>query len=83
MCARAKARAKYLQRGPAWPAIRELTLRRDGYRCLNCGAEGAQAGGSARLEVDHITPLSEGGERYAGSNLRTLCHDCHLAIGGG
>lgn len=30
-----------------------------------------------RLEVDHITPLSEGGHPFDPSNLQTLCTDCH------
>lgn len=29
------------------------------------------------LEVDHITPLSEGGHPFDESNLQTLCEDCH------
>jgi 5-methylcytosine-specific restriction endonuclease McrA len=30
-------------------------------------------------EVDHIVPLDQGGERYAMSNLRGTCSDCHQA----
>ncbi|MGW5720794.1 HNH endonuclease [Amycolatopsis sp. NPDC003865] len=30
-------------------------------------------------EVDHVQPLSEGGERYDPSNLQSLCRDCHQA----
>jgi len=29
------------------------------------------------LEVDHITPLSEGGHPFDPGNLQTLCTDCH------
>lgn len=29
------------------------------------------------LEVDHITPISEGGHPFDPVNLRTLCVDCH------
>lgn len=32
-------------------------------------------GGS--LEVDHITPVSEGGHPFDPANLQTLCSDCH------
>lgn len=30
-----------------------------------------------RLEVDHITPVSEGGHPFDPANLQTLCSDCH------
>lgn len=30
-----------------------------------------------RLEVDHITPISEGGHPFDPGNLVTLCEDCH------
>ena len=32
---------------------------------------------SRRLEVDHITPISEGGHPFDPSNLQTLCECCH------
>lgn len=32
---------------------------------------------SRRLEVDHITPVSEGGHPFDPGNLQTLCVDCH------
>jgi len=31
------------------------------------------------LEVDHITPISEGGHPFDPANLQTLCSDCHQA----
>jgi 5-methylcytosine-specific restriction endonuclease McrA len=31
-----------------------------------------------RLEVDHITPVSEGGHPFDPGNLRTLCDECHM-----
>ncbi|TXH52766.1 MAG: HNH endonuclease [Desulfurellales bacterium] len=80
-CKRVRAREKYIQRGPQWPAIRRLVKLRDRFRCLNCGRLGKEAGGEAVLEVDHIVALHDGGDRYAPSNLRTLCKECHLAIG--
>lgn len=30
------------------------------------------------LEVDHITPIAEGGHPFDPGNLQTLCSDCHL-----
>lgn len=31
----------------------------------------------SHLEVDHITPVSEGGHPFDPANLQTLCRDCH------
>lgn len=33
--------------------------------------------GYPTLEVDHITPISEGGHPFDPANLQTLCTDCH------
>ena len=37
-------------RSPRWPALRLAAKRRDGWRCVQCGARG-------RLEVDHVKPV--------------------------
>jgi HNH endonuclease len=50
------------------------TRRRDGERCQQCGS-------TDKLEVHHIKPLAEGGEKYELSNLITLCRDCHVEVG--
>ena len=42
--------------------------------CAACLAAGVIA---AAEEVDHITPLADGGSHDA-SNLQSLCRDCHL-----
>lgn len=31
----------------------------------------------SRLEVDHITPVADGGHPFDPANLQTLCEDCH------
>ena len=31
----------------------------------------------SRLEVDHVTPVTDGGHPFDPANLRTLCEDCH------
>lgn len=50
---------------------RTLVLRRDGYRCVLCGA-------SEKLEVDHIKSYSHYPELcFDLSNGRTLCRECH------
>ncbi|MCY4064259.1 MAG: HNH endonuclease signature motif containing protein [Chloroflexi bacterium] len=50
--------------------MRLRVVRRDNYRCVQCG-------GAGRLEVDHITPLSDGGAAYDPDNLQSLCRKCH------
>jgi 5-methylcytosine-specific restriction endonuclease McrA len=74
-----------------WPRLQSAVLRRDRYRCQDCGAEfGArrrkvfdqrlQRGkGGYRwesLEVHHIIARSSGGSDHPG-NLKTLCPSCH------
>jgi 5-methylcytosine-specific restriction endonuclease McrA len=49
---------------------RDATLRRDGSRCMQCGS-------TVQLELDHVVPLSRGGNNDP-SNLRMLCHACHV-----
>src|SRR3990172_12750345 len=52
---------------------RQRILERDGDRCVECGAR-------EDLEIDHIEPVSNGGNSDD-SNLRTLCADCNSAKG--
>jgi 5-methylcytosine-specific restriction enzyme A len=66
-----KARGRH-----AWRVARTAARQRDGQRCRQCGS-------SKALAVHHVTPISEGGERYALSNLITLCRGCHDAQHGG
>ena len=53
-----------------WKTIREQALARDGKRCVNCGA--------IATEVDHIVEIQDGGAEFDLSNLRSLCHGCHV-----
>lgn len=48
--------------------MRLVVRRRDGYTCRMCGSYGR--------EVDHIIPVSEGGQ-YVLSNLQVLCVGHH------
>jgi rubredoxin len=61
------------KRQPIKPSIRFQVLKRDDYRCQMCGAT-AQDG--AKLEIDHIHPVSKGGGNEL-SNLQVLCRDCN------
>lgn len=48
-----------------WATIRQRILRRDGHRCVKCGAPANQ--------VDHIGDRHQHGDE----NLRSLCTPCH------
>lgn len=49
--------------------IRNFIFKRDNYKCLKCGK-------SEKLQLDHINPISKGGENKI-SNLQTLCNSCN------
>jgi 5-methylcytosine-specific restriction endonuclease McrA len=50
---------------------------RDGLSCAYCG-DSAENG--AKLTIDHITPISKGGNNDT-SNLVTCCHRCNCSRG--
>lgn len=60
------------------PDIRKrfAVLRRDGFRCVYCGADAE----SATLHVDHVRSLADGGSNDP-ANLVTACADCNLGKG--
>lgn len=49
-------------------------FRNDGFRCVSCGRSPEDG---AKLQVDHIIPVSRGGKNRM-SNYQTLCQDCNL-----
>src|SRR5262245_10885012 len=57
-----------------WVNIREAVLRRDNYKCVECGTPCR----SAEADVHHLLPRSAGGPDEP-SNLVTLCDGCHAA----
>lgn len=59
-------------RAGEWQFLRQSVFARDGYRCTICGAV-------ARLECDHIQPLSHGGSNDI-ANLRSVCRGCHITL---
>ncbi len=61
--------------------VRWRVLKRDGHRCLSCGASPA-IDASVQLQIDHIVPVSKGGGNEEG-NLRVLCRDCNAGKGVG
>jgi 5-methylcytosine-specific restriction protein A len=60
------SRAHYAS--PAWRAVRELVLARDGYTCVSCGRQAN--------EVNHRTPVQDGGDDDP-DNLEAMCRVCH------
>lgn len=66
-----KRYSKKVTRSKRWKSLRLLALRRDGFRCVKCGAKG-------RLEVDHIAPVRDAPDlSYELGNLQSLCTPCH------
>jgi 5-methylcytosine-specific restriction endonuclease McrA len=56
----------------AYAELHQRVLRRDGWRCQQCGR-------SDNLEVHHIRARSKLGND-AEDNLITLCADCHQSV---
>ncbi|MFH8119917.1 MAG: HNH endonuclease [Candidatus Aenigmatarchaeota archaeon] len=61
-------------REPIPKSLRQEVFKRDGYKCVECGATKE----TTTLHVDHIIPKSEGGTDEL-DNLQTLCEKCNLA----
>ncbi len=57
--------------------LKDEVLKRDGYKCCVCGKTEADG---IKLEIDHIIPVSRGGQTTI-SNLQTLCNECNLKKG--
>lgn len=64
------------KREPIGLSKRYQVMNRDGFQCVLCGASGK----TARLEIDHVVPVSAGGHDKM-DNLRTLCFDCNRGKG--
>ena len=58
------------RRRPISPAKRARVYRRDGHRCVACGA-------GEDLTLDHRVPIARGGGDHD-SNLQTMCATCNL-----
>lgn len=60
-----------IYRSKRWQSVRFLAKRRDGFKCVECGAAG-------RIEVDHKLPIRTHPElAYDLGNLQCLCPACH------
>lgn len=54
--------------------LRSEVLKRDGHRCVYCGAE------RCRISADHIIPVRLGGKTVLG-NLAACCFQCNISKG--
>lgn len=85
ICARCRQPTPKNQRCPCRPAFEGATRRKAGTRWRTLRAHKlhttptCEHPGCPRLadEVDHITPLAEGGDEFKWSNLQSLCHAHH------
>lgn len=57
-------------------SLRYAVLKRDGFRCVKCGASPA-TNRAVQLHVDHVIAWANGGQT-ALSNLQSLCSNCNL-----
>lgn len=64
-------------RGDIGARLRDQVFRRAHDACERCGARPSDG---ARLEIDHILPVSLGGETTL-DNLQVLCKACHAGKG--
>jgi 5-methylcytosine-specific restriction endonuclease McrA len=63
-----------------WARARAAQLKREPW-CRLCREERDRL--VEATEVDHIVPISQGGAKFAASNLRSLCDGCHIERHGG
>ena len=64
-----------LYKSTAWRKFRAAIIARRGGECAQCGStpEGKD------LHLDHIQPLTQGGDRWNSKNIQILCRRCHGA----
>jgi 5-methylcytosine-specific restriction endonuclease McrA len=63
-------------RGPGWRHIRDAVRDRDGWRCVDCGADRR----GKKLDVHHIVAAADWSQPGAANdmeNLVSLCPGCH------
>jgi len=60
-----------------WNRVRQVIWCRDGGVCMKCG----KSLYPDDFHVDHIIPVSKGGEEWDLSNLELSCPECNLTKG--
>ncbi len=65
--------SKRIYASAAWRQVRLVVLERDGWRCqIRMGVCTGKA-----TAVDHVVPLSQGGDAFDPGNLRAACKQCN------
>lgn len=57
-----------------WRRVREVVYVRDGGICMKCGKKVSRD----NFHVDHIIPISKGGDEWDLNNLELSCPNCNL-----
>ncbi|MEU1284919.1 HNH endonuclease signature motif containing protein [Kitasatospora sp. NPDC005856] len=73
-----KARRYRISSG-RWRALKARVDRRDNGCCYRCGTEPTDDPDQPGFELDHITPVAEGGATEDLDNLGLICPPCHQA----
>lgn len=60
-----------------WGRVREVVYVRDGGVCMKCGRKVRKGD----FHVDHLVPVSQGGDEWALDNLELSCPECNLQKG--
>lgn len=67
-----------------WKKIKEKIRDRDDWTCQRCGKYSDKEKSEIyppNLHVDHIKPVSKGGNKFDPKNLQLLCKQCNLSKG--
>jgi 5-methylcytosine-specific restriction endonuclease McrA len=72
-------------RGARWTRTANAVADRDRWRCVRCRRRVYRYDGGGSfpdsLHVDHVKPVSRGGDWWDPKNLQTLCRDCNIRKG--
>lgn len=60
-----------------WKRVQKVIYARDGGICMKCGKEVSKD----NFHVDHIVPVSKGGDEWDLENLELSCPECNLKKG--
>lgn len=60
-----------------WERVRRVIYTRDGGLCMKCG----KRVNAKNFHVDHIVPLTHGGDEWDLNNLELACPECNLQKG--
>lgn len=69
----ARSPSSYVTGTARWRRVKARVLRRDRYVCFYCGGQATT--------VDHVRPVSKGGDPYDEGNLVASCVPCNLSKG--